>query len=455
MGVPVHVVAGFLGAGKTSALRAQLEARRGERIAIIVNDFGEASLDAATLEEGSPFRLTAIPGGCVCCTAPEGFVDALGAVLETRPDRVLIEPTGLARPQDLIDTLRRCHHASALALGPLVVLLDPHQLTAVEARADADGLALLVEQADAADVLVANRIDLCDEAALARFRRFAAERWPAPLAVLETTEGRLPTSAFEWPAGEGARAPRKAAAHEHAHAHASTRDHAVRSWRWAPDVVFSHGRLFAALARMLRGEAGAPLARFKGIFRTEQGVSRLEIAGGALHDRRTSFRRDSRADAIVRADHVGALDRIGAWLEESVQRPEEARIDADRIELVLPDGAVHEIDRALLQSLPDGIADVSARFPKRTGAAARVRALFDRFGVGVQGRAVVVAGDGFASEPVALDVLREGVLVHSQSGAPLPEKQGGPFRLLIPDDASEAPVSCANVKGVAKIVVRA
>jgi DMSO/TMAO reductase YedYZ molybdopterin-dependent catalytic subunit len=67
---------------------------------------------------------------------------------------------------------------------------------------------------------------------------------------------------------------------------------------------------------------------------------------------------------------------------------------------------------------------------------------------------VVVAGDGFASEPVALSVLREGVLLHSLEGAPLPEKQGGPFRLLIPDDASPEPVSCSNVKGVAKIVVR-
>jgi G3E family GTPase len=471
LSVPVHIVAGFLGAGKTTALRAQLEARRDERIAIIVNDFGEASIDEATLEDESPFRITNIPGGCVCCTAPEGFVEALGAVLATGPTRLLIEPTGLARPQDLIDTIRRCRHAASLALGPLVVLVDPAELCALEARADAAALALLSEQADGADVLVANRIDLCGEAELARFRGFAAGRWPAPLAVLETSEGRIPASAFEWPPGEGARASRgisaHAGAHEHAHAdehahahagassHASTADHAVRSWRFPPDVVFSHARLHAALARLLRGEAGAPLARFKGIFRTEQGVSRLEIAGGALHDRRTGFRRDSRADAIVRREHAAVLDRVGAWLEEAVLSAEEARFDAQRIELVLPDGAVHEVDRELLLALPDGIADVSARFPKRAGAAARVGALFDRLGVGKKGRAVVVAGDGFASEPVPLAVLREGVLVHSLEGAPLPEKQGGPFRLLIPEDASPEPVSCANVKGVAKIVVRA
>jgi G3E family GTPase len=141
MSFPVHIVAGFLGAGKTSALRAQLDARRGERVAIIVNDFGEASLDEATLESESPFRITSIPGGCVCCTAPEGFVEALGAVLATAPDRILIEPTGLARPQDLVDTIRRCRHAAEVALGPLVVLVDPAQLAALERR-EAGTLAL-------------------------------------------------------------------------------------------------------------------------------------------------------------------------------------------------------------------------------------------------------------------------------------------------------------------------
>jgi hypothetical protein len=70
------------------------------------------------------------------------------------------------------------------------------------------------------------------------------------------------------------------------------------------------------------------------------------------------------------------------------------------------------------------------------------------------GTAVVVAGDGFASEPVPIPVLRQGVLLHSLDGAPLPAEQGGPFRLLIPQDASPDPISCANVKGVAKIVIR-
>ena len=105
----------------------------------------QAALDEAALEADEPFRLTNIPGGCVCCTAPEGFVDALGAVLAEHPDRLIVEPTGLARPQDLIDTIRRCPHRDALELAPVVVLIDPHQLAVLSGGSDDSSLSLLRE----------------------------------------------------------------------------------------------------------------------------------------------------------------------------------------------------------------------------------------------------------------------------------------------------------------------
>jgi len=450
--VPVHLFAGFLGAGKTTAIRAQLDARRarGERVAVIVNDFGEASFDEVALAEGDPFRITNIPGGCVCCTAPEGFVDALAAVLREKPDRLLIEPTGLARPQDLIDTLRRCPERESFELGPVVVLVDPGQLARAEAGADDVTLGLLREQLQVADLLVANRVDLAGEDDLAAFERAAAALWPPPLAVHRTTRGALPDDALEWPPGQGARAERRVAP-GHDHAHDSTEGHRARSWQWPAGVVFSGRRLREALAELAKGPS--PVARFKGIFRTEEGTSRLEIAGGVLHDRLTSYRRDSRADAIVRGDDA-ELDAIERRLEAALLRPEELAVDPNRIEWVLPDGRVFGVDRAALVALPGGIPDVAASFPKRRGAAARVEALFEALGLPPRGSAVVVAGDGFASEPVDVAVLRRGVLLHSLDGAPLPGDQGGPFRLLIPEDASPEPVSCANVKGVAKVVLR-
>ena len=441
MPVPVQIFSGFLGAGKTTAIRAQLDVRKSERLAIIVNDFGEAGFDEAVLAEGGPFRITNIPGGCVCCTAPEGFVDALGAVLEQRPDRLIIEPTGLARPQDLIDTIRRCAHGDELELAPVVVIVDPREL------AHGQSLALLREQIQAADVLVANRTDLASESEMAAFDRYAEELWPAPLAVIRTQQGLLAREQLDWPAGEG---PRHRAGHAHHHHAPSIEGHAARSWRWSPEVVFSGQRLRDALSSLA---ANPSIARFKGIFRTEEGVSRLEIAGGVLHDRLTSFRRDSRADVIAR-DSERLLDDVRSALEGAILRQEELKRDPNRIEFILPDGRVHLVDRAELLALPGGIQDVSVQFPKRSGSAARLAALFETLGLPDAGSAVVVAGDGFASEPVPISVLRQGVLLHSLGDAALPSEQGGPFRLLIPQDASPDPISCANVKGVAKVVLR-
>jgi G3E family GTPase len=456
MPVPVHILGGFLGTGKTSAIRAQLADRPGERVAVIVNDFGEAGLDATTLEGSAPYQITNIPGGCVCCTAPEGFVAALGALLEEKPDRVWIEPTGLARPQDLVDTIRRSPHREELEIAPVVVLVDPARIARAASESERE---LVAQQTGIADVLVANRIDLCGDDALAAFEKLVDELWPEPLAVYRTTYGRLPAAALEWPAGEGARLPRAAegvaTGGAHDHGAPTTAAFGARSFRWSPALVFSRERVERAALRASQGLAGAPLARFKGIFRTQEGFLRIEVAGGALHVERSLHRRDSRADAIFESGETDAAgERLAGWLAGAVLSDKEVNAAADQIELAFPDGRVRIVRREALQSLPDGVPDVAALVPKRSGAAARVSALLDSLEVPRRGHAVLCAADGFASEPVPLPALREGLLVHTLDGEPLPAKQGGPFRLLIPEGVPDAPSACANVKAVVRIVLQ-
>ena len=193
----------------------------------------------------------------------------------------------------------------------------------------------------------------------------------------------------------------------------------------------------------------------KGIFRTQEGFLLIEIAGGALHEERSHHRRDSRADVIFEgAGAPAAAERFAGWLEGAAQSEREPGASREEIELALPDGRVRIVRREELAALPGGVADVAALVPKRSGAAARMAALFDAHGVPQAGAAVVCAADGFASEPVPLAALREGLLVHSHEGAPLTPEQGGPFRLLIPADVPGAPSACANVKAVVRIVVK-
>jgi len=456
MAIPVHIIGGFLGTGKTTLIRDQLDARRGEQIAILVNDFGEASLDEATLTGDRPFEITNIPGGCVCCTAPEGFVDALGEIVQRGPDRVVIEPTGLARPQDLVDTIRRSPHAHALEIAPIVVVVDPARVGA----ASEEERALVAHQAEIADVLVANRTDLCGEATLLRFEAWVEDLWPGPLRTLRTTGGKIPPEAMEWPEGQGARLPRDASSpDEHEHTHHdhdadSTSGFQARSWRWSPERIFSRERLARAVLRLGEGMGGAPLVRFKGIFRTDEGFQLLEIAGGTLHEARSLHRRDSRADAIFSNGDEDPFPRAATWLHGAVLSDGELEARTHEIELALPDGRVRIVDRGELRDLPDGIADVASIIPGRSGAGARIDALWAAHALPESGSAIICAADGFTSEPVPVAALRQGVLLHTLGDAALPAGKGGPFRLLIPEGVPDAPSACANVKGVVRIVIK-
>ena len=160
MTVSVHVIGGFLGAGKTTTLLHLLSGPlHGQRVAVVVNDFGEGAIDQASVDHRA-MAVWEIRGGCVCCTAPEGFSAAVGKLVDDDQfDRILVEPTGLARPADLIDTLRRAPYASRIDIRPLVVLVDPMVL-------DGPHHAQLTEQAAVADYLIASRVDLATDAAL-------------------------------------------------------------------------------------------------------------------------------------------------------------------------------------------------------------------------------------------------------------------------------------------------
>lgn len=423
MPTPVHVISGFLGAGKTTTIRAWMAAHQGrERAAVIVNDFGEAGVDAALLEEG--VAITNIPGGCVCCTAPAGLARAVAAILdEVRPDRLFIEPSGLARPQDVVDMLSRGGLKERVALGPTVVVVNP------AAPGPADLSHVLLE---AADVLVLNYVDQADAAAIAAVRARVAALWPGPARVLETSFGALPEDALGWPEGAG-----PAVRYTRVHDAPSTEGFRARSWVFPPETRFSWDRLRPVLR--------APgIARFKGLFTGDVGWFRVDVAGGQVHFAATAWRRDNRADLIV--DASADLDAIAAGIEAAIV-VEDTPAPLDGVTLVDADGFELHVSRAALSAIPGQVPDVGVVVAGRAGAGV---ALADLLALvpAVRGASfVVVASDGLTTPPAPVAGV-DGVLVYALDGGPLPESQGGPYRLLAPKGST-----CANVKGVVRIRV--
>lgn len=426
--IPVHVVAGFLGVGKTTALTALVASRAGvERAAIVVNDFGEAGIDATQFDTSI---VQNIAGGCVCCTAPEDLVRVISELLEVqKPDRIWIEPSGLGRPRDVLDMLSRGGLAARVDLRPMVVVVDPERL-------DLDD-PLMREQWEGGDILVINRVDLAGPAAMKRIRDLAAAMWPPFIRVIETRHGVLPAALPDWTRS----VPELDPGHDHTHVHDAHCGHP------STDGFHSVSRLAdAGLVwrwDTLRKALESPdIARFKGMFHSDIGWVRVDVAGGQVHVAPTPWRRDSRFDLIVPIT-VG-LDAVLAGIS-AASLP--AEVQHDTLSMVDPDGHAVAFGLSGLRRLP--AVSVAERVPGRTGTATLLAGVLALVGARPDSRVVLCAADGMVSDPVLAGEIGDALLVYEQDGEPLTAAQGGPYRVLVPAGQSR----CASIKGLVRIRV--
>ncbi|UFH49343.1 CobW family GTP-binding protein [Pseudomonas sp. KNUC1026] len=125
--ITTHLIAGPLGAGKTSLIR-QLLAHKpaSERWAVLVNEFGQIGLDAALMAtDDTGVSIAEVAGGCVCCVNGLPFQVGLGRLLrKARPNRLFIEASGLGHPASLLEQLCQAPWAGVLNVQPLVLVLD-------------------------------------------------------------------------------------------------------------------------------------------------------------------------------------------------------------------------------------------------------------------------------------------------------------------------------------------
>ncbi|MBN2991896.1 GTP-binding protein [Pseudomonas cedrina subsp. fulgida] len=158
--IPTHVIAGPLGAGKTSLIKHLLAQRPAdERWAVLINEFGLIGLDAALLtQDDDGIALGEVAGGCLCCVNGAPFQVGLGRLLrKAKPDRLFIEPSGLGHPAQLLRQLREAPWQTALAVQPCVMVLDAQALAAGKPLPQAQQQALA-----SAGLLVLNKDEALD-----------------------------------------------------------------------------------------------------------------------------------------------------------------------------------------------------------------------------------------------------------------------------------------------------
>lgn len=193
--IPTNIITGFLGVGKTTAIRHLLAIKPVDEVwSVLVNEFGEIGIDGALLKDVNA-HVREVPGGCICCVAGLPMKMALNMLIaKTKPDRILIEPTGLGHPEEIINTLTGEYYDSVLDLRATVTLVDPRKLSDDRYRSNAN----FNDQIAVADVLVANKIDLASPEDRAEFDELVAHFDP-PKVAAAVNQGQLQVEWLDYP----------------------------------------------------------------------------------------------------------------------------------------------------------------------------------------------------------------------------------------------------------------
>mgnify|MGYP003124377971 FL=1 len=311
--VPVHIVTGFLGSGKTTLIHSLIEQKPvDEKWAILVNEFGQIGIDQAMFDTRDDVVVKGLPGGCLCCQLAFVLQAALVNLLaRSKPDRVIIEPSGLGHPAGLLDLLRGEAFRDVVAVQDIIATLDPRRLDEARVREHDT----FQDQLHMADAIAITMGDQASTAQRQRAQQFVGELWPTPKWVHTVDQGGLPVALLlgsgqarqqdqpAMPAAHQALAaapslegtffdfpPPPGEPEQHT---ASALGYTSTGLRWHPTERFDLDHLAHCV-----GELPAT-ARVKGVFHTTDGWKRLNRADGALSVTSSAWRQDSRLEVIT------------------------------------------------------------------------------------------------------------------------------------------------------------
>ena len=213
--IPVTVITGFLGSGKTTLIRHLMANANGKKLAVLVNEFGSEGVDGEILRSCADANcpeenIIELANGCICCTVADDFIPTMQTLLarKVRPDHILIETSGLALPKPLLKAFDWPEIRSRITVDGVIALADAEavaagrfapDLAAVEAQRAADQSLdhetplseVFEDQICCADIVLLTKADLAGEAGLAAARLAIAAEVLRPVPMLAVTDGAI------------------------------------------------------------------------------------------------------------------------------------------------------------------------------------------------------------------------------------------------------------------------
>ncbi|MEA5564504.1 cobalamin biosynthesis protein CobW [Anabaena sp. UHCC 0399] len=219
--IPVTVITGFLGSGKTSLIRHLLQNNQGRRIAVLVNEFGELGIDGELLkscqvcpeDEENGNNIFELTNGCLCCTVQEEFYPTMQELIKRRDriDCIVIETSGLALPKPLVKAFRWQEIRNAATVDAVITVVDCAAVAAGTFASDLDAIALqrqaddslehetplqelFEDQLACADLVVLTKTDLIDAATKSQVEQLVKQELPRVVKMVESDRGQLDPS---------------------------------------------------------------------------------------------------------------------------------------------------------------------------------------------------------------------------------------------------------------------
>jgi cobalamin biosynthesis protein CobW len=218
--VPCTIVTGFLGSGKTTLIRHVLANANGRRLAVIVNEFGDAGIDGEILkgcgDAACPEEnIVELANGCLCCTVADEFVPALDQILAREPavEHIVIETSGLALPKPLVQAFHWPAIRARVTVDGVVAVVDGAALADGQVAADLVALSkqraadsaldhddpigeVFEDQIACADLVVLNKRDLLDAAGIDKAHAAIGNALPRAVRIVTTADGKVDPAAL-------------------------------------------------------------------------------------------------------------------------------------------------------------------------------------------------------------------------------------------------------------------
>lgn len=310
--IPTNLIMGFLGAGKTTAIINLLQQKPAdENWAVLVNEFGQVGIDGAIYASQNAI-VRELPGGCLCCTLGLPFQVTVNRMIgEIKPDRLIIEPTGLGHPKKLLDTLTGGYFRQVLDVRASICLLDPRKLKDSRYTGNANFL----DQIALSDVLVANKIDLADPESISIFNRWVKDSHPVKTVSAQTRRGRL---SIDWldlprnsartalfPEAHGSTPTLLSLTGNSKHTEAPKPVQVDEDYRSAGSVYpvtsrFDYARLYDALSRH-------KIRRVKAVVATDRGWFIFNAVDGLLDCMQIQAQQDNRIEILDAQKNLDAI----------------------------------------------------------------------------------------------------------------------------------------------------